>query len=965
MSEYTDRLRDVRFNPSLMHQVTLNELSAQLEGRGDYDIPDPSHPFVALMESSTLTTSMGMSENEALLSKFYASMALSPADLYRHMSDQDFIGRFSVPAMTTYSIYLSQAEIIAKAVQVGDSRVRKLTIPRLTEFTVADTTFTMQYPIDIQVMSHGGLQITYDTSATSPIQTLSSNMVEWDVTRINREDVVVLKIPVNQVKVTTFEETINAAAGYYVQYGFTNQFYMARVFMSRPGGGWRELTTTHTDQVYDPLNVTAVLRVEGNNLNVDIPSVYFTQGLVRGNIRVDIYTTRGEIDIDLGSYTPSQFEMKLNAIDDDKRYVAPLNSFNNIHSLNPNRVEGGSNSVTFEELRDQVINNTLGQSQLPITHAQLNNEVVRRGYEVVTNIDHITNRQFIATRMLPRPTSRNTTSSIGCMMGQFQRTMAELSYSSHVVTHPEMVTILPSMLYQYQDGMVSLMTDSEIAAITSQSTEGIVTTLNQNRFLYSPFHYVLDGRNDHFDVRPYYIDKPTINQKVFVGENDTAEMQISIATYAIERTEAGFRITVQLQSSDRVKEIAVENIYLQLGYKPRGERNYACVMGVLQGGEAGKWIYSFDIETDYLFDSDHYLHTVNLSMFDAAQRDFYTPLTGDFDISFIVAEQDMRFYEYGDLDLDIQDHLLPDGDMMVVGRERLNVTLGTPLTQLWQRGRSLLSDSSYRRYAVDVPYLYEETVFQRDQDGQVVLTIGAEGELEYTVLHEIGDPVLNTDGGPRYRHLKGDLILNAQGEPELIEARKLRREYTMFLMDGLYYFTTDPLSQVYRDSVPDYITGWLTNDIAVLQGQLLEQSTLYLHPMTTFGDVTVDVGQDERRTVSLAQSISVEYYLTQTAYLNTSLREALIRQTRQTVSELLERNTISISQMTSRLRTEGGEDVIEVKITGLGGDENHGVVSIVDDAMRLTLGKRAVALPNQLIAVQDDIDIAFMRHAGL
>ncbi len=635
MSTFKDRLSDVRYNPMLMQSMVLDELQSQLDGQGDYDVPDASHPFVFLLEASVLNANMNVVEGEALLRKLYPSMALTPEELYLHMADDDYIGRFATPAWTTFDIYLNINEVKAKALPDGNGGVRKLVIPRLTYFRVAETTFTLQYPIEIRIMSHGGLQVVYDTRADSPIQTLETNMVDWDVVRLNRDDLLVLHVPAGQFQVRTFTETLNAASAFDSDFGFTDRFYFARVYLSDGGNRWREIHTTHTEQVFDPTKVTAVLREDGGSLNVKIPLVYFTQGLVQGEIRVDVYSTKGPIDLDLGSYQASQFEMVLNDIDDNSTFVSPLTTFNQIQSLNGNRVTGGSRAVEFAALREQVMNNTLGASRVPITHAQLGTELENRGYTVVTNIDNITNRQFLASRRLPAPKNRSISGGVGSTMGQLQHSMEELALSEHVHDNGSRITLKPSMLFQYVDGKIQVVSDQQTRELLATSPDALTRRVNGARYLFTPFHYVLDATDDNFDVRPYYLDAPEITRKVFVDENNTAQIQVSIDTYRIERTADGYRVTVKLKSGERFKEFTDEQFILQMGYQPMGETSYASINGELIGYEDDERLYQFDIHTQMDIDDQHGLYTTNLSMFDDAQRHFATPLVNDFDFSFI------------------------------------------------------------------------------------------------------------------------------------------------------------------------------------------------------------------------------------------------------------------------------------------------------------------------------------------
>lgn len=961
MSSFKKRLSDLRFNPSLMQNAVYDELESQVRGQGTYDIPDASNPFVFLMETSVLNASMVVTESEALLRRLYPSMALTPEELYLHMADVDYLHRFASPVWTTFDLYLSKAEVVAKAVPTEIDGVRKLIIPRLTYFRVANTVFTMQYPIEIRVKAHGGIQIVYDTQLPSPVQTLDSNQVNWDVVRLNREELLVLHIPVAQFAVTSYHETLNAASGFHVKYNFADRFFYARVYQADQDGVWKELKTTHTDQVYDPVTPTAVLKVVEDQLTVEIPTIYLTLGTVTGEIRVDIYTTKGEVELDLGSYPASQFEMHLVQMGEDTRYVAPMQNLTRMQAVNPHRVVGGANALSFDTLREQVLHNSLGGNQLPITHVQVTHHLERLGYQVVTNIDNITNRQFLVTRRLPDPTVGSASSAIGTLMGQVQATLDSLGDSQHAVVNGDRLTLHPSRLYEYKQGRVFPLSDMEMARLAGYTGDALARQLMGRRLLYTPFHYVLDATTPNFEVRAYYLDQPRIIRKTFVDENTTAQYQIGVGRHRLTRIEGGYRLEVVLQSGEGIKALEDTDVIVQLSYRPVGENTHAALNGELVGLEGGERVYHFDLLTNFDLDAQDHLRTTSFSMYDEAQRDFRTPLEGDFDLSFIVGGQHHQ-YQAGPLDLEVQTHLLPPV-FMVVSRERLRLQLGQALTNLWRRNRSLISEASYRRYEQDVPYVYEETVYKRDENGQIVLSVDEDGHIVYEVEHAAGDPVLDEQGQPRLRYLKGDVVLDASGQPELIAPRKILREFTLLLLDGLYYFATDAETIQYRDSVPVEILRWLNEDVTRMQGRLLEQSDLYLYPTTTLGEINATVNSGHLTTVTLDQHLYVSYYMTEQAYVNPGLREALTQSTREIIKEMLGRSRVTKSDLLARLKANAGEDVISIDLGGLGGEQDYNIITVDDEAVRLSLRKRLVVLPNQLLSVQDDLDINFYRHS--
>lgn len=964
MSEYKERIYNARRNPSQMQQIALEELDRQLQGIGSYDVPNATIPFVASMECGTLNTAMAITEMEAQMRKLNPRMALTQEEVYYHMSTDDYIGRFATPVQTVFYVYLGYEEIIQKAVPYGNQGSRKLVIPRLTEFMGGGTPFTMQYPIELRVLRHGGLQIVYDGTSVSPVERLKTNLVDWDMLRMGRNRVVRLKIPVRQFKIQTFTDALSPSTLFEAEYVFPNKFFYARAYLNdgAEGSPWREIATTHTDQVFDILKVTAVLQVVGSKLRVSIPTIYTNSGAAAGKIRIDVYSTLGPIDVSMGDFRPDQFSAMFNVIDDDPTFTSPLNTFTIKQALNVNRVNGGAPALDFITLRDRVIDNTLGDPQLPITGVQIEAKLDQRGYTLVSNIDNITDRQFLASRRLGTPQYLDVVSGAGCVMSQLRINMESIAASAHVADNGERVTILPSMLYRFVNGKVTMVSDSELATLLAQDPETIARAANESRFIYTPFHYVMDATDNNFDFRPYYLDNPSITEKTFVGENATSGLQATVNAYDISRNEDGYRIRVRLESSDSFRKLDDSQVVLQLGYRPTGEDVFASMNGVLVGMENGERVYVFDIKTNFDVDNKNELYTTNMSIFSSLQTNFKTALANDFDVSILVINSVTPGYLPNDIDAMVQSHLLPNL-WMLVNRERLETTLGYDMTRVWRRNRSVLGEEDYQRWTSNVPKFYDKNYYKTDESGHEVIEIGDNGEIIMELIHAKGDPVLDAQGDQVWDHMKGDPVI-IDGKPVLVAPRKLLREVTMMMVDGLFYFATEDTAVDYRKEIPMEIVSWLLSDIDDIASRLLEKAELYIYPTQTFGDTVVSVRDGQRATISIDQAFSITHWLKPSAYTNATLRPAFIANDKATLDTLISRKTISRSDIISQLGSTSGDDVLSNEVTGLGGDANYPVMTVLDDAVRLSIRKKMVVLANQLLTIEDDVTVNFLEHNG-
>ena len=341
-------------------------------------------------------------------------------------------------------------------------------------------------------------------------------------------------------------------------------------------------------------------------------------------------------------------------------------------------------------------------------------------------------------------------------------------------------------------------------------------------------------------------------------------------------------------------------------------------------------------------------------------------LTTEFDIVYIARNHLPVGATTSDIDNIIDDTLLPAGSIYRgVVQEKIVLKFGDHLKHLYTKSRSVISPELYQRYTVDVPAVYEKTVFLRDSSNNIELTWnpGTE-EFEYTVLHEAGDPILDTLGNPTYRHRVGDLVLNAFNEAIPIGgSRGMLRQTDIFLLDGRYYFATSDATRSYVKETVDLVAQWILTDIDTISKRLLERTTLSFNPKTTIGKLKANVGNGLIKEIEASQNFVLRLHLTKEKYDNEALRASLALTGKKTIASCLSNRTIAHSDMVAKLKAVLGDDVQAIELySNVFSPDVYPIVTMVDDSMLPSIGKVLVALNNRTVEVQDAVSVGFLLH---
>jgi hypothetical protein len=213
-----------------------------------------------------------------------------------------------------------------------------------------------------------------------------------------------------------------------------------------------------------------------------------------GEIQVDVYTTKGPLDMPLGGYALNEFVFQYRSTfkEEIDQYVVPLQLMNTVSVFSSTTSYGGSKAKTFDELYEQVISNGLGDPTLPVADVKLKYALRALGYEVMLHVDNMSTRIYLATRDLPIPKDNNLHSPISSAIETlaFKGSLSEISRG--VIENYAAYTITPAALFRIENGIVYLQNDSVIASLTALPPDKLATTLTTEPYFWTPFYYVID-----------------------------------------------------------------------------------------------------------------------------------------------------------------------------------------------------------------------------------------------------------------------------------------------------------------------------------------------------------------------------------------------------------------------------------------------------------------------------------------
>ena len=966
-------------SPAMLMRDSLQTLRNVLNN--NHGIISAENPVALLLEMSATQTAGSIGKNWLLNRRQYPVAARTHEDLWYHLSDLDWVGAFALPSDATFVLAFDYAELESMMrPMANDDDGKLLRIPKGMRITVGNVDFMLDYPINIRQLRHGGFRVTYDTLEKSPIQQLESNIIEHSVVSIADVKHFLIRVRFIQVTEIVVEDSITSNTTIKINKNFEDQYYYARVFTGNDEQGWKELSTTHAPDIYDANKPTAVLKVTENatdsTLSVSIPKLYNNSitnnnGLVSNTlgsrVKIEIYSTLGEISMKLDEYTPNQFSYDFFPQGERKRdysgigdFSAALKSIRSMSIWSDTFISQGRDALSFEELRDRVINNTVGPNEVPVSNNAIEDKIQDYRFNITKAVDYVTSRAYWAVRDMPNPESSKLITPAASSVETLSTSISALIGTGTVIDNRARVTIMPDSVYTMKNGKLSMLMKSDIDRIKKMNTENKAKAVNENEMFFSPFHYVVDTNHDTIKLRPYYLDKPVARTKSFITANNKIDIALGIELYTIERTHKGYRLIVTMRSNDVYRKLRNDEYWAQLLIHPYKDKGYVYLAGKFIGRtNEDEPMFQFDLDTRFDLDENHNLIINNMSLQGFGELDTPIPLGSKWELIFGFYGQ-MDNWSRIKLDDLVGLHLVnPDAKACLM--ESIDVRLGHYLEYLWTRARTHATEYSYKRYDKNIPLLYKEDVYDKDETTGSIVNI-VNGEVQYNLRHRKGDQVIGKDGQPVWLHREGDVMLDENGRPIIKEPRKVNRRLELMLVDATYLFATDEIAKSYREEIVETFLDWIVDDLKPINDKTLEQTRILYYPSSTMGEFKVMYNEGIETFINAAQSLQVSFTVNKQVYLDYDIQEKIKSASVKVIYEELKKNTVSISSIVAALVKEHGKDVLGIKVRNLGNNDDIVSFTVLDEGKRATLRKKLIVQSDDTLAVSEDITFNFILH---
>lgn len=943
-------------NPGMLQYNVLNELSQRMNGT--IIVADPNNAFNFMLEAGSSWVAQFSRSSEQVFDAIYAKRAETAEELARHMSDFDYQHATAKPASLQVQLMFDR-DYIAKNSKVFNENYLKLVIPGTTVIEVGGRSFGLYYPIEIRTNRLTGAQfVSYDTSSPNPLFALTTNGLDDSVEFGTRSglEIIAITFPVYQFARARYDRSLTPPEnGFRETFKYTDRFYAIRAYTD-VGGVWKEIGYTLSDDVYDRATATlkVALQEDVKQVTVSVPQIYFTRGLMGPRLKLELFTTQGELDTVITATeavnATINFDLKADTTTDYSTILATLPTKQLV--VTQNSISGGSNGLSFEELRTRVVNQSL-YDRLPISPEERDNYLKDRGFTLTTYLDNLTNRIYFANRRL----SGGANGTVPVTVANIQlKTSAIPQVSSIKAFADNTITVLPTTIYRYVEGsnLCVPLTDNELTALSRLTKEQLATELNTTTYTRQPFHIVTYAGKYPLS-KTFNLMAPSKDSIVFVKENANASAQMSLLDANVVHVGSGtggYKIRLGVKKTAELAGLDERLLAVVVMARDKAGRTVHLRAHLLTNTDKLA-VYEVVIPTDYHISADQYMRTTMLTA-DGTEVSCDLPLQTEFDLRFLV---DGALFPNVQADYDIISGVPEDyGQMLGLVRQSLTVTFGKDLSSgIYNITTAEWSQDVYATYPEDIHWVYEADEYQRDPNGALTVV---DGKPVLVKLHAKGDVVEDAEGNPLVRYAKGSVKRDGQGNPIIAQTRELLYFVEAMQIDARFYASENPVDIGYLGTVAQTISDYVTT-VATIADSLIEQTKLYFHPIRSMGQASFGLGNSAVIRANLGLSFAIKYFVPTSVLANQTLLDVIRSTTLTVIKAHVAKPVISMTAIAAELRATLGENITSIDVGSINNASGLQTLMVTEADSSPMVALKMVAKPDGTLALEQDVAITF------
>lgn len=602
--------KDMLSNPALLSKAMIDIIEAT-DTSSELVINDPNNGFVMSMFADAAIFSKLSEKIDYVNSYFYRNRARTADQLYAHISEFDYVNLMASPATLPFYFAMSKDWIIEKAIPF-DSNYNKIQIPATSFITMGGVTYSMYYPIDILVNRNtSAVTAFYNTDVKNSLYTLESNML-LDTREYTQNGIRYFQIKFNMFQFTRRVESyvVGSEQGFNVTLGYEDQFYAVKVFNRQSDGSWNELSYSLSKLYYDYKTPTALIELltDISSVNITIPQVYFHTGQISQNVRVELYTTKGSINYSLSIADIDS--LRDNFDTRSSSFAAPLEQMPTSNII-PGVVEvqGGSNSKTYDQMREAVVKNRL-RSRVAITLDELVEAGLKAGFNITRYIDDITERVYYASNVLRDVNAMAIPTFVGSIL--LKDESLEGNPSTIINFTDGYKTLLPTTVFKVNEGSLvcTPLTNGEVDAIEQLSKTDLIAALNSGAYVRQPFHITLLTTPKSPKASIYNLLSPTVQNLSFIAENSNSAPQMSVlAANLIHQNDGtgGYHLLMSVTRSSNIQNVDSGNFNLYLTCKSKIGDDVYIPATYVSTDDNGDDIWEIFLSTNYHITIDNHI----------------------------------------------------------------------------------------------------------------------------------------------------------------------------------------------------------------------------------------------------------------------------------------------------------------------------------------------------------------------